>query len=263
MKSPIVTSRKKPSVTMRKSQKAGSNKRMIPRSSLIFIFSLLTTGFILIGWASVRMLTPRRPMYDLASDAKAYLRSRNVVPLAGSLEQLLDNPEKFRVASQGHPLLNQLAPSFELPDHQEKPHRLSELTKSGPVVVMFYYGYWCNHCVGQLFALNDDFESFRKLGATVVAISADPPEQTRERFIEFGAFKFPVLSDKDSKIAEAFGVYEPATAPEQGRLLHGTFLVDRGGRVRWCQFGDEPFTNNRALLIELSKMEDRLAANQK
>ena len=50
------------------------------------------------------------------------------------------------------------------------------------MVLVFYYGYHCNHCVGQLFALHDDISKFRELGAEVVAVSADPPEWTRERW---------------------------------------------------------------------------------
>ena len=47
-------------------------------------------------------------------------------------------------------------------------------------MLVFYYGYHCNHCVKQLFGLHDDIERFRALGATVVAVSADLPETTRD-----------------------------------------------------------------------------------
>src|SRR5258706_4908681 len=36
--------------------------------------------------------------------------------------------------------------------------RLAERTGHGPIVLVFYYGYHCNHCVGQLFALHDDMQ---------------------------------------------------------------------------------------------------------
>ena len=56
--------------------------------------------------------------------------------------------------------------------------QLAKELKKGPVVVVFYLGYYCNHCVSQLFDLNEDVRYFHELGAEVIAISADPPELT-------------------------------------------------------------------------------------
>jgi peroxiredoxin len=122
--------------------------------------------------------------------------------------------------------------------------------------LVFYYGYYCNHCVSQLFALNKDVAKFNELGATVLAVSADPSEQTRKRFKEYGAFGFPVLSDPSNAAARKYGAYIPSTKPgEDGDLLHGTFVIDRAGRVTWANRGDVPFTENHTLLIELYRSE--------
>src|SRR5262249_13085079 len=133
----------------------------------------------------------------------------------------------------------------------------------GPVVLVFYYGYYCNHCVAQLFALHEDVKKFRELGAEVIAVSADPPELTRQRFERSGAFAFPVLADPGHKAAQRYGVFRPAAGNVPEELRHGTFVIGRDGRVHWAYRGSEPFTGNATLLYELARLEGRLPAATK
>jgi peroxiredoxin len=87
-------------------------------------------------------------------------------------------------------------------------------------------------------------------------MSADPPEATAEKFTKFGAFDYPVLSDPDNRTAEAYSLYTPAAAGKAPRLLHGTFVIDQAGTVRWCHYGPAPFTANDTLLYEISRLSE-------
>jgi peroxiredoxin len=224
---------------------------------------LLAAGVGLLSWAAWHHLhrpTPpdAAPEPDVADAARGFLRERNVRPLSGPLAGLLADTRAEREPSQEHPLLGQRAPDFELSDHLRQPWRLGDRLARGPVVLVFYYGYHCNHCVGQLFALHDDVGKFRELGAEVVAVSGDPPEWTRERFRQYGAFAFPVLSDPGNQVAQAYGAYRPASGKTREDLQHATFVIGRDGRVRWAYRGNQPFTGNRTLLYELARLEGRL-----
>src|SRR5208283_3555013 len=158
-------------------------------------------------------------------EAREYLESKNIRPLSGPLEQLIASPAEFYVKPQIHPLLGQAAPGFELRDSSREPWKLSDALARGPVVLVFYYGYHCIHCVGQLFVLHDDIERFRELGATVVAVSADPSETTLERFRQHGQFAFPVLSDPGNQVAQQYRVFRPARDGKPENLEHGTFVI--------------------------------------
>ncbi len=125
-------------------------------------------------------------------------------------------------------------------------------------MLIFYYGYRCNHCVSQLFDVQEDLALFRDLGCEVIAISADPPDLTSLRFKQFGEFTYLVLSDKDNQVAQAYGVFKPAAGTEKATQLHGTFVIGRDGIVHWAQLGNEPFTGNRTLLYEVARLEGRL-----
>jgi peroxiredoxin len=232
------------------------------RGQVAFLTLLVVAGLGLAGATVVRALTTTPATPDLAEEVKAYLRKRQVQPLSGALERLLVNPDSFRVKSQVLPLVGDTAPDFELSDHRGNKWHLQAQLEKGPVVVIFYYGFFCDHCVSQLFDVAQDIRYFRELGAEVVAISVDTPETTRKQFQRYGAFDFPVLSDPDNKVAQAYGVFTPAEGDKDSDLQHGTFVIDREGTVQWGYAGPVPFTGNRTLLYQIAKIEDRLPAEK-
>lgn len=207
------------------------------------------------------MRTEPAPKRDLAAEARADLERRNFRPLSEPLQALLADTKYRPIPTQTHPLLLGPAPDFTLRDVGGADWSLTKELNQGPVVLVFYYGYHCNHCVSQLFGVDKDIDKFRELGVRVAAISADTPELTKERFAEYGAFQFPVLSDPGNRVAEKYGVYTPSAKPgEEGDLMHGTFVIDRRGKVVWTNRGDNPFTENRTLLYEIARVEGRLKA---
>jgi peroxiredoxin len=226
---------------------------------LIALLVLVAAGLGLLGWLRFHQQPPEATVADVAQEAKDYLRKHKVAPLTGSLQKLLADAEKSPdqlTRTQEHRLLAEPAPEFELADQEGKAWKLKEA--SGPVVLVFYYGYHCNHCVSQLFDLNEDLPLFRELGGRVIAVSADPPELTRQRFKQYGPFGFPVLSDPGNKVAQAYRVFTPAQGGKKEDLLHGTFVIDRDGVVQWVNVGDAPFSGNQTLLYQLAKLEGRL-----
>ncbi|WP_171474733.1 peroxiredoxin family protein [Frigoriglobus tundricola] len=238
-----------------------------PRRALALVLALvaITGGLAAVGLSVTRPGADRQPAgadvgspSDLAASAAGYLRERRVEPLSGELRQVLSNPEKKSVPSEPHALLNQPAPTFTLVDTNEGPVEFGALLARGPVVLVFYYGYSCDHCVAQLFGIDKDLRYFTELGATVVGVGPDPSARTRERYAEYGAFHFPVLSDRERSVAARYGVFRPAAGDLPKWQAHGTFVIGRDRRVRWVNTGPEPFTDTVTLLRELAASEGRL-----
>jgi peroxiredoxin len=224
-------------------------------ASMIAIVSAVAYG-VVVGPRPRVAADPPPP--DLAAEAESDLDRRNFRPLSGPLDALLADPAYKSVPTQAHPLLGRPAPDFTLADTTGTPVTLADRLKAGPVVLVFYYGYHCDHCVSQLFGLHKDIAKFREVGAEVLAVSADPNDLTRERFKTYGAFSFPVLADPGNAVATTYGTYAPAAkAGASGQLMHGTFVIDRRGRVLWANRGPEPFTENRTLLRE-ARAADRV-----
>src|SRR5437660_261851 len=63
------------------------------------------------------------------------------------------------------------APEFELPDHNGKLVRSSELLQLGPLVICFFRGRWCPFCVGQMEAMSAIVPQLQELYASLLAIS--------------------------------------------------------------------------------------------
>ena len=199
---------------------------------------------------------------NVRKDAEAYLHVVQKQNLTQGLSEILSDSAFRPAASQEHPLLNQTAPEFALPDDAGKTQSLTTLGKDRPVLVVFYLGYGCSHCVAQLIALEKDLHYFRELDADVVAISSDQPSHTAERFQEYGRFHFPVLADVSKTVAQAWNVYQPESGDQPEFNKHGTFIVDRTGRVVWAGMGAEPFIDNKSLLHIIARAQGLLPSQQ-
>jgi thioredoxin-dependent peroxiredoxin len=193
-------------------------------------------------------------------DAEAYLNVVQSHKLTEGLAVILADNSFKPVESQPLELLNQPAPEFSLPDVNGIEQKLSELGRGRPVVVVFYLGYGCSHCVAQLLALDKDLHYFSELDADIVAISSDSPEHTAERYKEYGEFHFPVLADVDYAVSRKWGVYQPDSEEKSEFMYHGTFIVDAHGKVIWGAQGKEPFLDNKTLLHVLAKSQGLLPA---
>lgn len=196
---------------------------------------------------------------NLANQANADLESRNFQPLSGAVQDLIADKSKPSIPTQSHPLLFRNAPDFTLADVDGADFHLAKEAESSPIILIFYYGYSCSHCVSQLFGLAKDIDIFRELGAKIIAISPDSRELTKERYAEYGTFPFRVLSDPGNKVAQLYSTYIPAKNPmNDGELMHGTFVLFPGGKVVWANRGDEPFTNNLTLIRALAAKHPNL-----
>lgn len=125
------------------------------------------------------------------------------------------------------------APLFELPDAFGKTVRLADLLENGPVVLSFYRGSWCPFCNLELRALQRELESARAAGVTLVAISPNKPDTSKE-LIDEADLTFPVLSDHECGVAAQFNlVYE--MVPEQVEYYrnHNRDIGEMNGTDRW------------------------------
>ncbi len=96
-----------------------------------------------------------------------------------------------------------IAPDFTLPNAQgEQVSRYAQL-ENGPVVITFYRGGWCPYCNMQLRAYQAILPELKSLGATLFAISPEPPD-TSLSTAEKNELEFEVLSDINSDAGRAY-----------------------------------------------------------
>ena len=97
------------------------------------------------------------------------------------------------------------APDFKSNDQKGNEIRLKELLKKGPVVIVFYRGYWCPFCNKALKRLEDSLQLITAKGATLIAVTPEASENIDSTVAKTGA-EFSILHDKDLKIMKAYNV---------------------------------------------------------
>ena len=88
---------------------------------------------------------------------------------------------------------------------KEKKHKLSELTKSKPSVLIFYRGAWCGYCVKHLAELNTIKDEVKELGYEMFGITVDQASKLKESDIQ-ATNEIPVYSDADLDVIKGFGL---------------------------------------------------------
>lgn len=97
------------------------------------------------------------------------------------------------------------AVDFTLPNARGEQVSSEALRQQGPIVVSFYRGGWCPYCSLELKALQSVNAEIEALGARLVAISPQVPDESLST-TEKNRLEFEVLSDVDSKVADQYGL---------------------------------------------------------
>ena len=133
--------------------------------------------------------------------------------------------------------VGQSAPDFTLTDAGGAPWTLSE-HRGRSVVVYFYPAAATPGCTTQACDFRDSLASLTGAGYDVVGISPDGPEALAS-FAEAEHLTFPLLSDPDHAVLEAYGAWGEKSM--YGRtstgVLRSTVVVDPEGSVALAQYG--------------------------
>jgi peroxiredoxin len=143
--------------------------------------------------------TETRSLREVFADRKARI-AKYVPPEVQAIhsrviEELRQSGVAARALQQGT-----RAQPFELPDHDGKLVKSSDLLANGPLVICFIRGRWCPFCVGQLEAMNAVYAEIKKSAASLVAVS---PQTVQQSYFMADQHKlrFPLLSDAGNKVA--------------------------------------------------------------
>ena len=103
------------------------------------------------------------------------------------------------------PAVGTVAEDFALVGLDGKERRLSQYR--GKVVLMNFWATWCKPCTTEMPAMQTTYDKLREKGFVVLAINELEDEaKVREHIQQYG-HTFPVLMDRDNKIANQFGVF--------------------------------------------------------
>lgn len=120
-----------------------------------------------------------------------------------------------------------------------------------PRILIFYLGFGCLHCVEQLHEFAPRVNDFRQAGIEIVGISTENVEQLQTGIKNFDReMEVQLLSDSEQAVFRSFRCWDDF----EDQPLHGTFLIDGRGRVRWQDISYEPFMDVDFLLKESKRL---------
>ena len=148
-------------------------------------------------------------------------------------------------AAEGFSLADTNGKTFALADH-----------KGRNVLLLFYLGGKCAHCMQQLQEFGKAFKDFEGNGTDVVAIGTDSLDDSKTLKANADGIKFPMPFLPDPSL-EVFKKYQ-AFDDFEGQPLHGVFLIDEQGNVRFQRISADPFLDVEFLKGEAARINRML-----
>jgi peroxiredoxin Q/BCP len=126
------------------------------------------------------------------------------------------------------------APDFALTHHDGVTHRLSEFQGKKVVVLVFYRGFFCPSCIGQLGHLKSLLNDKEKQGVQIIGVSNDTREDTQNTLIEMSKFPgkadYLLLEDRGHATVDRYGISNPSEF-KPGIPYPVTYIIDKQGQV--------------------------------
>jgi peroxiredoxin Q/BCP len=123
------------------------------------------------------------------------------------------------------------APDFTLPDADGKDVTLSEL-RGQRVIIYFYPAAMTPGCTKQACDFRDSKRDLSDAGYAVLGISPDSPAKLA-KFRERDGLTFPLLSDTDRTVLEAYGAFgeKMLYGKKSVGVIRSTFVIDADGKI--------------------------------
>lgn len=143
------------------------------------------------------------------------------------------------------------APDWVLPESNGAMRSLRDY-RGRPVIMVFYLGYGCLHCAEQIQAIAPMVSKFEEAGISLIAVSSDNLEglELSQENYDGERIPFPLVANPEHDIFKAYRAFDDF----EDLPLHGTFLIDGKGNVRWQDISYDPFMDIDFLLAESKRL---------
>lgn len=153
-------------------------------------------------------------------------KNRNIANIPNDIYAVMDKATQDLIdlkLPKSSPKKGDILPDFKLNNHKGTSIDLTSLLKKGTLVVSFYRGGWCPYCNLELKALNDALPQIKELGAQLIAITPETPDNSLTT-LEKNELSFDVLSDLNNQYAKELGLV--FKLPEELVKIYNTFGLD-------------------------------------
>ncbi len=126
------------------------------------------------------------------------------------------------------------APDFKLFSSELKEVSLTDF-EGKKVVIHFFPMAFTGVCTTQLCTMRDHFGFYEEMGAQILGISVDSPF-TLAKFKEENQYQFPLLSDFNKEVSQAFGAYyDEFVFNLKGVSKRSAFVIDENQKIIYAE----------------------------
>jgi peroxiredoxin Q/BCP len=119
------------------------------------------------------------------------------------------------------------APGFSLKGSDGKMYSLDQFKGKSAVVIAWFPKAFTGGCTKECKSLRENTRALHALKVAYFTASVDTPEENK-RFAESLDLDYPILSDPEKTVANAYGVLNPA----RGMANRWTFYIDKEGIIK-------------------------------
>jgi peroxiredoxin len=172
-----------------------------------------------------------------------------------------------------HLIIGETAPSIRAKDQNGKLIDSKEILKENQILLIFYRGNWCPHCMKHLSSLQTHLQEFKEKGIFVMVVTPEKLEKTQETGNQYQN-EFSIVHDVNNKIMMDYKVafeVNKETVPayyeklnqrleeynnENNKVLPvpATYLIDRSSKISYVHY--DPDYKKRSDLNEILELLD-------
>jgi len=141
------------------------------------------------------------------------------------------------------------APDFELPASDGNTYRLSDYRGDRAVVIAWYPKAFTSGCTVECKSLAENGHLIEEFDVAYFMASVDPLADNTA-FAEENNAQFPILSDEDKRVAEAFDVLIPVI----GVASRTTIYIDKDGVIAFIDDDINPATSAEDIASRLDAL---------
>ncbi|MGB0257318.1 MAG: redoxin domain-containing protein [Coraliomargarita sp.] len=106
-------------------------------------------------------------------------------------------------------------------------------------VLLFFPLAFTSVCMEEMCSVSSGIQDYKDLNAAVYGISVDSPF-TLEKMAEVDGLQFPLLSDFNKDVSEAYDVLYADLIGFKGVSKRSAFVIDENGTIIYAESSDDP-----------------------